>query len=475
MRYIYVSTLLLLSCANSFQGKHTADYEVWFGTYMRGHKVGYNSISISKLDDGYVVEERSLLSLKMLGQDKKLITFIRAKTDGSFRVKEFSFNLESDVSMKANGYVRDGKLIVEFEGTNVPRSKRTFKLENDFYLPPVWIAKVLLTGETPKAMDVYDPTNFALGKAFATYEGRKQTEYGGRIVSAHVFKLSMFGADTRAYISEGEVIKVEMPFDIVNIKESMEQATKVEGERLDVLLLFSIKPEGTFDPAKDTLLVLELSNLRGNLVLDFADQKLIRKDSSKAIVLVRKHNIEVLRKKPNLPIPDSIEVFLEADEFAQSDNPRIRELARSIVGDEKDQLRKAQLVMEWVFRNLQKKPTVSIPNALEVLEMGYGDCNEHAILYTALARAVGIPTDIVVGLIYQNGRYFYHAWTASYIKGEWVWIDPVSGQFPADVGHLMLQRGSLEKQSEITGVVGKLKVRIISRNEASDHTFSWGR
>ena len=454
------------SCSTNAVSKSpsSGQYEGWFGTYIRGNKVGYDYLSVKRKGDGYLVKEKSLLSLKMLGQDKQLITFLEASTDTLFRVRDFDFDLKSDVTLKVSGRVRGDTLYVNFEGENVPASGRKYYLKYDFFLPATWYARVLHLRNTPERMNVYDPTSFSLGEASAKYLGKRSVEYRGNLVDADAFESEMFGAKTITYLSDSDILKVQAPFDIMMVREPMEEATRLGNEKLDVLLLFAVRLEGSIDPAKDSLVVLLLENLRGNLVLDFADQRLLKREDSSAIVEIKRHDIARLEKKSNAPIPDSVKKFLEADQFIQSDHPRIKSLARKIVGNEQDQLKKARLILEWVYNNLEKKPTVSIPNAIEVLDMGYGDCNEHATLYTALARAAGIPTDIVVGLIYQNGRYFYHAWAASYIKGEWVWVDPVFGEFPASVGHLMLQRGSIERQSEITGVVGKLKVKVLSRN-----------
>jgi transglutaminase-like putative cysteine protease len=53
---------------------------------------------------------------------------------------------------------------------------------------------------------------------------------------------------------------------------------------------------------------------------------------------------------------------------------------------------------------LDKKPTVSLPSAREVLRTKVGDCNEHTALYVAMARAAGLPARIAVGLAYSAAR-----------------------------------------------------------------------
>ena len=64
---------------------------------------------------------------------------------------------------------------------------------------------------------------------------------------------------------------------------------------------------------------------------------------------------------------------------------------------------------------LDKKPTVSLPSAREVLRTKVGDCNEHTALYVAMARSLGLPARIAVGLAYSRGAFYYHAWPEVYI------------------------------------------------------------
>ena len=92
---------------------------------------------------------------------------------------------------------------------------------------------------------------------------------------------------------------------------------------------------------------------------------------------------------------------------------------------------KARKIINWVYRHIDKKPVLSVPNALEVLLNKAGDCNEHAVLVAALLRTAGIPSQIESGLVYLSGRFYYHAWNAVYL-GDWVTADAVFNQFPAD-------------------------------------------
>jgi len=115
---------------------------------------------------------------------------------------------------------------------------------------------------------------------------------------------------------------------------------------------------------------------------------------------------------------------------------------------------------DWVFSQLAKEPTVSIPNALEVLQTRRGDCNEHTVLFNAMARAAGIPAKTVVGIVYLRGAFYYHAWSEVWL-GEWVSVDPVLNQFPADVTHIKFLEGEIDQQIDILQLIGKLKIALI--------------
>jgi len=113
-----------------------------------------------------------------------------------------------------------------------------------------------------------------------------------------------------------------------------------------------------------------------------------------------------------------------------------------------------------VYNMLEKSITFSVPNAVQVLETLRGDCNEHTVLYVALARALGLPARTAVGLVYVNGAFFYHAWPEVWL-GEWVAMDPTFGQYPADASHIRFVIGGLAQQVEIVRLIGNLDIEVL--------------
>ncbi|HBA39182.1 MAG TPA: hypothetical protein DCZ05_05425, partial [Deltaproteobacteria bacterium] len=161
------------------------------------------------------------------------------------------------------------------------------------------------------------------------------------------------------------------------------------------------------------------------------------------------------------PIRDaSLAPYLQSTPFLQSDHPQIRALAVRVLGGETDALKAVERIKRWVYDGLVKVPTVSIPNALEVLQTRRGDCNEHTVLFNAIARAGGIPARTVVGVVYLRGAFYYHAWSEVWL-GQWISVDSVLDQFPADVTHIKFLEGDIDRQIDILELIGKLKIKVV--------------
>ena len=127
---------------------------------------------------------------------------------------------------------------------------------------------------------------------------------------------------------------------------------------------------------------------------------------------------------------------------------------------------RAERLVRHVNALLEKKPTVSLPSAREVLRTRVGDCNEHTVLYVAMARALGIPSRIAVGLVYLHGAFYYHAWPEVYVEGPtgrglWLPVDPTLNQFPADATHVRLARGGLDRQAAILPLIGTSRMSVL--------------
>jgi hypothetical protein len=174
------------------------------------------------------------------------------------------------------------------------------------------------------------------------------------------------------------------------------------------------------------------------------------------------YNTAVSRPRTRVqgPPPESLE--LGATPLIQSDDPRILALAREIAAGSDNPTEVARRLNIWVYKNLEKDITLSVPSALQVLASRSGDCNEHTVLYVALARALGLPARTAVGLVHVRGSFYYHAWPEVWL-GYWVPVDPTLGQFPADASHIRFLNGGLARQVELIRLIGKLRLEVITK------------
>lgn len=159
--------------------------------------------------------------------------------------------------------------------------------------------------------------------------------------------------------------------------------------------------------------------------------------------------------------PDSmLAAWQRPEPLIESSNPRIRAQARLLVGRERRPTRVAELLLAWVHEAMRPDATGRLPSAVQAFETRRGDCNEYAVLYVALARAAGLPARTVAGAAYLDGRFYYHAW-AEVRLGDWVPVDPLLGQFPADAGHVRLVVGGLARQVELLRLAGALRLEVL--------------
>jgi transglutaminase-like putative cysteine protease len=259
---------------------------------------------------------------------------------------------------------------------------------------------------------------------------------------------------------EGEVWKEESPTGLVLLRENKNVAMYknwTPGKTADLIALTAIPVNREIENPRAT------RYLRAKLLSATLDGLPLRGDRQWRIgkeVIVHREEFPV---RPSLfkPLPKALrEEALRSTPFIQSDDPEIKEQAESIVEGTADPSERVRRIASWVYAEVEKRPVVSIPSATEVLHQKMGDCNEHAVLFTALVRAVGIPADMQAGILYQEGNFFYHAWAKVYL-GAWVSVDPVLNQMPADATHICLVEGDLDRQMDILRMVGRLKVEVL--------------
>ena len=437
--------------------------ESW-GVYYRGEKIGDAHQTITSQRDGYQLTDDSRLRLNLLGTTQTASTRLITEADKEWVMKNFAFTLQSnEVLFKARGQVIPGKLQLEIESAG-EKTTREITLTQPPYLMPALkplVATQQLEPHKEHFFTTFDPATLSQQITSLTVENREHIFINGKSEAAIRFRQKFKGLSVTSWIDgQGRTLKEESPGGFSLIRENRQEATGHDSSRalsLDMIVQSAIPVSSAIPEVEDkNVLRLQLTGIDlANFALDGGRQKLTSNE------------LQIEREKVTasdtyrIPLQDRrLSSFLQPTAFVQSDHPKISHQARQIIGDASDARKAVVQIKDWVYRNIKKEPTVSIPNALEVLQIGKGDCNEHTVLFNALARAVGIPARTVVGLVHLRGAFYYHAWSEVWL-GRWLSLDPTLDQFPADVTHIKFVEGEIDRQMDMLQLIGHLKIQIL--------------
>ena len=311
--------------------------------------------------------------------------------------------------------------------------------------------------------NIFDPSSMGQAEVIAEVIGQENIDIRGRNQPATKVSLNFKGVSQLAWIGkEGDILKEKGFLGIRLIKTERKDALDglaIESSQ-DLTKIASVAANMTLDNIE----ALEVLKVK---IQGISSEKLQlrggRQTFNKQVLTVKKEALTNLASELRAENLGALEkIFLKPGPFIQSDNQRIRDQVREILKDKPDAspLTRARMLLDWVHTHIKKRPVLSLPDALSTLENRVGDCNEHAVLLAALARAAGIPTRIEAGLVYIKGRFYYHAWNLMYL-GKWITADSLFGQLPADVSHLRFATGSPEQQLDLMGIIGKVQLTII--------------
>jgi hypothetical protein len=308
---------------------------------------------------------------------------------------------------------------------------------------------------------VFDPSTLSQQVTAVAVEDREWIQIQNRSVLALKVRQRFQGISVVSWLDrQGRTLKEESSGGFTLVREEPEESKRISQDRsvpLDLIVQAAVPvPVPIPKPEKKEFIKLRLSGFDlAQFPLNAGRQRL-----AGDLLEIRRENLQEVR---SYPIPNRdfrFAPYLQSTPFLQSDHPRIRSLVDKVLGGERDASKAVVRVKDWVYREIKKEPTVSIPSALEVLQSRKGDCNEHTVLFNAMARAAGIPAKTVVGVTYMRDAFYYHAWSEVWL-GEWVSVDPVLNQFPADVTHVRFLEGEIDRQIDILGLVGKIKIEPI--------------
>ncbi len=443
--------------------------DVWMGLYFGGDQragfVHWSTEPANRGDDaGYTLEVLARLTMPLFGQNAAMSLSGTAWQSAANGLREFDFTLRSgDYDMRIEGGVRRGALEarVHTAGEVMPLNlpvDRELLLGGGMGLSSMALP-ALEPGQTAQ-VDTFDPTTMSVGRAKVEAVKRERLSLGGAETDTTLITTTIGGITTRAWIDANqEVVRAETPFGITVQRITPEEALApvAPGEQANLLQNVSIAPAGKTPARDETRMRVRFTGIPEDRMPP--ETQFQRRDGDA-------YEITTPVPDPAAPADDitaaEVRQYLGSDAFISAGHERIKALAAEIAGGAEDNTEKARLLLDWVYGNIEKKHTLSMPSALDVLRTREGDCNEHSVLFTALARAAGIPARTAIGLAWSGeiNAFGYHAWAELYL-GRWTPMDPTFGQQFADATHIKLVDGGPETWPRLLGYIGNLDIEVL--------------
>ena len=452
-----------------FQG--SGEREDWMGTYFQGKKLGFPRVQTRWSLQGIEVDSTVFFQIRSKSIDQSTTINQKTRLGPDFKLRSFSLLQEiTGHRQQVEGRVEGNRLIYRIKS-------RGFDKEKSIEFPPGTLpsstfllnllADGLKVGQKGTLSLFLEPFQMLVDLEYEVLR-KDNLEYEGKSVETFAIKQKIEGIETTLWVAgDGSVIKETTNQGFASFKESAEVAQKLD-EPLTVSSMITmslVKPDQPIDRSERVReIIFYLQPLRSpDLVPQDQRQKILKAEQLpnglyRATLQVKTEpkRIASLSRWPGESTQDP--KYLEDSAQVQARHPMIRALARDLTGDKRNVWQVAKDINRWVHQNLAKE-LVDTVTALDALHERRGECQSHTYLFTALARAVGIPTRIVNGLVYSQeySGFLYHAWPEVYV-GEWRALDPTFGQDVVDATHIKLTEGTEEGSFRLMEFVGKLKI-----------------
>jgi len=463
----------------------------FYSVKLGGLPIGYAASRIDTVPEGFVVDDDLRLHVSAFGSDVPASVRTEIRLGETLDLQDFDFALRSDFGSFLVSGVMEGDTALDLRITaGGEEQSLTLPTEGPILLPQVMPIHFALSGEPEPgrvySFKVFDPSimerqsveiELLSKETLLVPDSADYDEASGRWVPARYDTIETWhvrqrfgGIEVESWLDlDGMVVRAASPlgysiertaFEIAwNEYRVLEERGAAAGLGAPDIIERSAIAVGRALPRGDRLaaLTVRLRNVDlTGLDLDGASQKLSG------------DTLAVVPAVPGGPVSYELPAgagewgddALRATPLIQAHDPEVRRVAAEVVGDTKDPSVAAARLSRWVYESLDKEITLSVPSARQVLEARRGDCNEHTVLFVALARAVGLPARPVAGLVYVHDRFFYHAWPEVWLDG-WVALDPTLDQYPADASHLRFVVGGLARQVELVRLIGRLELDVV--------------
>lgn len=442
--------------------------ERWFAILMADEQVGFYRQQVTALPEGgFQIEGSGSVRMRVMGFSKEASSreVYRLSAGLALQTIEVEQTINGRHTRLTGKVVTDGLLLRQV--VQGKASKRLLKFKGPLLAGPLLNLYPLLKGPlagTVYRVQVFDPEEIRIKPLSITVVGEQATPDGQPAIKLrndlypfvdNEIWVDSHGNTLLESVRDGLVLtRAEQPKRLAAVVSGMALSQK---DLIYDLSQVRAEPGLKIEMTRLTGLAVAIDGYGLQLPL-LADGWQWSERNGERLVI----RTGVLRPGEGRPVLPLDPAYLASVEGIEAASPAISAQARQVVDGKSGVVAKAQALSGWTAQYLVDTVDDS-GSALAALEKKSGNCQSHAKLYTALARASGIPTRFVSGLVSRDGQAFlFHSWAESWLDGRWVAVDPTFDQLPADPTHLALFEGhTVADLAPLVGVIGRISIGVL--------------
>ncbi len=435
----------------------------WYDIYSGPKKIGFARYTFEWVGDEVIIRHEREVRVKQEDGEKLLNESYRCLSNSNYAIKSFEYSsrYNDKEGIRVAGEVGSDEIVFFLES---PEKRKTFRRSirgKAVYVPTTFIPAIIQQNPSPDSffiIPMLDMGNLSVNNASVMVEEIRPVKVGTEVVSYYKLRL---GNDIFWSNNRGISVKEEYPSG-TTLYSQIEAIAKDPQDRVlfDYLSLPYLRSDKIVKDAED----LKLLKVR---IKGFPlDPKLYENSLvtlTNDLLNIQKGDAEEIKKKSySLPSKDhAVSNYLGADEFVLTSHKSVRGNALNMATLEKnDAFRLAKYLNSNLYLTIKTAPLFVLTNSLDTFKSHVGDHLQRTVMFTSFARAAGLPTRLIGGLVYREGYFYFHTWPEVWF-GRWIPVDPTLAQFPADVTHIPLKEGTLKDVASMANGFKLLNLEIL--------------
>jgi hypothetical protein len=440
--------------------------ELWTGVVFNGDKIGFTRRVLRPAADGsdrWEIESEASMRIRFLGVDKRISLHALDRVRPDLTLEEFHYRQDIDGSpLQVSGRSDGRKLQYSIVASGSREDREAILAEKLYpssalsYLPAI---EGMAVGRRTRYL-VFEGESQKLDQA----EIEVNAWESSTLFEGQAFRLTtqLLGLSSTTWMAPDGRPLLERAMNGVLLSALEDEATArrylVEASlnKRDALVDFSLLRAGPLEePRRVSRMEITVAGVPAAFeVPSEGGQQCVRRAQvltcsvDRAAALAQDDPAKYL--KPTLAAPSNL--------------GEITQLSRSIVGNARGENEKIARILLWMDVNIAKEAVDSF-TAVDVLRERRAECQGHAYLFAALARAAGVPVRVVNGFVYsgEHGGFLYHAWNEAWIAGRgWLPVDATFGQPVADATHFKLLEGETSGDLlPLAALLGRIQVSAV--------------